>query len=191
MAPRPVSTVPGQQQSVYDDLRLYNFDQMDVDLLSLTHRVATQIERKSCDRKAPVQRQGQKPIVKPTAALWCKACRTKGHSSPAFSESCNIRRLRKERKAQRTPSCEKLPRAKSKSCLKSGRMGLALSASDDHVSRSAQDSAPSRKSCDEEAKPATCLQMCSKVETIPPCICSPFAQIHQHGWREHALVTQP
>ena len=183
MAPRPVSTVPDQQQSVHDDLRLYKFDQMDVDLLSLTHRVATQIERKSCDRKAPLQRQGQKPIVKPTAALWCKACRTKGHSSPAFSESCNIRRLRKER----IPTCEKLPPAKSKNCLKSG---LALSASDDHVSRSAQDSAPSRKSCDEEAKPATCLQMCSKAETIPPCICSPFAQIHR-GWREHALVTPP
>ena len=191
MAPPPVSTVPNQQQSVHDDLRLYKFDQMDVDLLCLTHRVATQMERKSCDRKAPVQRQGQKPMVKPTTALWCKACRTKGHSSPAFSESCNIRRLRKERKAQRTPSSKKLTRTKSKSCLKSVREWLALSASDDHMSCSAQDAAPSRKSCDKEAKPATCLQMCSKAEAIPPDTCSPFAQIHQRGWREHALVTPP
>ena len=172
MGPRLVSTVLYQQQSEHDGLRLYELDQTDVDILSLTHRVATQIERNSCGRKTPVQRQGQSPIVRPNAALWCKACRTKGHSSPAFSESCNIRRLRKERKAKPTPTCEKLPRAKSKHCLKPVRKWLALSASDDHVCRSAQDSAPSWKSCD-EAKPATCQQMCSEAETISPCICSP------------------
>lgn len=153
-----LSAASEQQQSPYNDLRLYKFDQTDVEMLSLTHRVATQVERKSHVRKTPVQRPRPSPVIRPTTALWCKVCRTKGHKSPAFSESCNNRRLRKERKNRQTPRYEVSPRVKPKYRAKSAREWPIISASDEHMSRSSRDSTLSRKSPDAAKLSATLSQ---------------------------------
>ena len=128
MPRRPTQTSPNEQQLFRDDVGTYKFDRTDVDILSLIHKFAARVEMNPTRQKTSKPRQKQSPPAKQTAALWCKACRTKGHSSPAFSEFCSIRRLRKERNGQQPQRGQKLPRIEVSRHSDPARKWLAISA---------------------------------------------------------------
>ena len=171
MPPQSVSTVGEQQQRfTLDSLRLYSFDKTELDMLSFTHRVATQLEKKSQRKRILVPRSGENLTATPATAVWCKACRTKGHRSPAFSGSCNSRRLQKERNVAQAPRCDEQPRAKAKRCVKSARERQIISASDGHMCRVAQDPSPFYEPCD-GVESISGIQICSKTEVRSPRAC--------------------
>ena len=130
----PTSTAFKRHQFPSNDLWSYNLDQTDINILSLTNQVAALAKRRSHIARAPVQRQYQSLMARPSAALWCQACRTKGHRSAAFSGSCNNRRLRREEKTQRDLRGDDFPHASSKHRMQSARTRQSIPVPNNHMS---------------------------------------------------------
>jgi hypothetical protein len=157
MPRRGASAALKQQHFARNGFRLSELDQTDVDILSFTHQVAAHINGKYHSTGNTGQRKVENLPTRPLRAFWCRACRTKGHESPAFSGSCNSRRLRRETKTQRN--------SRSKHYLQSARKVASIAVADKHLSGISQKpTLPSRNA----AHAATRLQPCRRAEDMLP-----------------------
>ena len=80
-------------------LRTGQLSQTDIDIMNFTKKLAMEAKGSWNNKPKPIQRYRKDAGSSANRSVprWCMVCRTKGHSGPVFSQSCERRRLYHEK----------------------------------------------------------------------------------------------